>query len=810
MKKLIVYSLMFLLSLPLITAQDRPNFQGMGGRITGKILNSENNSPVEYANIIIYKKADSSQVTGTISDKDGLFELTRLMPGSYYINVQFMGFAKKTIDDVNLKMGAMQIDLGEIVLTADAIDLDQVVVEGQRPTLSYDIDKKVINLADLPSVISGTAIDVLENVPSITVDIEGNVSLRGSGNFQVLIDGRPTILESQEALEQLPASSIDRIEIITNPSAKYDPSGTAGVINVILKKDQSAGISGIVNLNAGLNNKYGGDILGVYKTKDYSITLGVDYNNRYMPGNRQEENWNVYSGTKSYYSSDGDFKFGFNGWGLRGGIDINLTENDLLGINARYRDGGRERTSSMKYFRWTDTTPQTNYLSKSNSDESNNNFNISSNYLHKFNSSGHELQANFTWGHREGDEYSITELFRNSVLSEGKKNTETGPGNRINGKIEYKLPFNQDRKFEAGFESNIHIHDENSGFYLLDSATQIYNLQTSYSHDVKSTQNVQALYSLYSNKISDFGFQLGIRGEYTLQKIEVFDLNQSFKIDRFDYFPSIHLSYQLGGGHQVMGSYARRIERSRLWDLEPFDVWMDANNVRRGNPELKPEYIDSYELGLQTFLGPVVVSSELYYRVTNNKVERISSPYAPNVMLNTSANVGKDYSLGAEFLINIDPIGFWNVNLMGNIYNYKIESTINNVYSEKESFNWRARINNIFKFGKDTQLQINASYDSPTVTAQGRREGFITTDIAFRQDFMNKFLSLILQIRDLFGTSNHEFTSEGIDFYRYNYFQREAPMVMLNLKLNINNYENDKKRDRTNTEDDGEGMSDFQ
>ncbi|MBN2571963.1 MAG: TonB-dependent receptor, partial [Ignavibacteriales bacterium] len=410
MKKLFIYTVLMIFLLSTLVAQDRSGFQG--GTISGKVLNSEGNTPVEYANIILFKQADSSQVTGTISDKEGNFQLTKIFPGKYYIYVQFMGFAKQTIDNVEISKGAMQIDLGEIVLVADAINLDNVVVEGQRPTLSYDIDKKVINLADLPSVISGTAIDVLENVPSITVDIEGNVSLRGSGSFQVLIDGRPTILESQEALEQLPASSIDRIEIITNPSAKYDPSGTAGVINVILKKDQNTGISGVVNLNGGLNDKYGGDVLGVYKNSWYSITLGFDYNKRYMPGNREEESMTTFNSNQYYYDSNGDFGFGFDGGGIRAGVDFTLGENDFLGFNARIRSRDMNRSGNNQYSEWTSIDPtKINYLSKSQSINDHNSFNINTNYQHKFNDSGHELQANFSVGHREGNEESITELW---------------------------------------------------------------------------------------------------------------------------------------------------------------------------------------------------------------------------------------------------------------------------------------------------------------------------------------------------------------------------------------------------------------
>lgn len=230
-------------------------------KITGKIIDSLANQPVEYANIVIYRTKDSSMVTGTISKPDGSFIIEGLRPGRYYIDINFIGYYKKKIGEIKLKPEATSIDMGVINLKRSDITLDEVQVAADRPTIEYKIDKKIINVSQQLTSSGGTAVDVLENAPSVKVDMDGNVTLRGSSNFTVLIDGRPTFLQGSEALEQIPASTIDNIEIITNPSAKYDPEGDAGIINIILKKEKGKGLNGVVNASIGRNNKYRGDFL---------------------------------------------------------------------------------------------------------------------------------------------------------------------------------------------------------------------------------------------------------------------------------------------------------------------------------------------------------------------------------------------------------------------------------------------------------------------------------------------------------------------------------------------------------------------
>jgi hypothetical protein len=249
-----------------------------------------------------------------------------------------------------------------------------------------------------------------------------------------------------------------------------------------------------------------------------------------------------------------------------------------------------------------------------------------------------------------------------------------------------------------------------------------------------------------------------------------------------------------------MASYTRRIDRPRGWYLEPFQTWMDAYNVRQGNPSIKPEYIDSYEAGYQALLAGLVFSSEFYHRTTHNKIERVRSVYEEDVYLHSTENVGTDYASGAEIMFNFDPVDNWNVNLMGNLYNYRIEGVIFDEAFSRESFNWNTRFNNRIKFWKSTQLQLNLSYNSPSVSSQGERKGFFYTNLAIRQDFFNKKLTATLQVRDLFGNANYKRISEGDDFYSYRRYTRQSPEIMLNLRYFINRQQNDRDRGR-----DGQG-----
>lgn len=764
------------------------------GSLSGRVLEYGTTKPIEYSNIVVFSALDTTLITGGITNSDGYFLLTQIPEGAYFLDIRFLGFEDKRFE-VSLTAEQMNLNMGEIYISPTEIDIEEVIVEGQRSPISYQIDKKVIDVSQMQTVISGNAADILENVPSVTVDIDGNVSLRGSRSFTVLIDGRPTVLEAQDALQQISANSIGLIEIITNPSAKYDPEGTAGIINIILNKERSTGLSGVANANVGLNDKYGGDFLFEYRTGDISTNFGFDYSRWFSPGSSREENIFRTTQNNNFLNSTGEREWGRIAYSVRAGIEFKLGNYDLLSFGGRFGDRESQRNSVLNYNQWSDSQPELfNYISRSVRSRSGNFFSLNSNYLHKFNLSGHEISGELIFSRSNSDEFTKSSEIGGNGQFDGKWTTEEGPSTDFRGKIDYILPLNLNSKFESGYQGQLDISTERTGLLEFEQASSDYEFRPQFSYSTEYTRSEHAFYSMFSKEWSDFGFQTGVRAEYTYRTIDLPGLNQNYNLDRWDFFPTFHGSYKFAKGKEIMASYTRRIERPRGWQLEPFDTWMDANNVRRGNPALEPEYIDSYEAGFQTYFGNISLSTEVYYKTTNNKIERIRSVYSENVSLNTVGNIGKDYSIGTELMLLFDPLEFWNVNLMGNLYNYKVEGLLNSQNFSRQSFNWTTRVNNVFKISDLTQFQINTMYNSPSVSSQGRSEGYFSTDIAIRQDLFSRLLTLTLQIRDLLGTAKHEFTSRGIDFYSYDYFDRESPMVMLNVRFNFNNFKKDRER----------------
>lgn len=780
--------------------------QKMGGSISGKVTDEQSGHAVEYANLILFSSSDSSQVNGTVSDAEGKFRISGVRPGKYYMDISFMGYEKKRVGSIQVSRSSSgaAVDLGEIKIRQKGVTLNNVVVEGDRVPFSYKIDKKVIDVEKMSTTISGTAADVLSNVPSVSVDIDGNVSLRGSGSFTVLIDGRPTILDAQEALQQVPASTIQDIEIITNPSAKYDPEGVAGIINVVLKKNKSLGISGLANLSGGLNDKYGADGLVEIKNEDITVQLGADYNKRSHTGDGRENRISTYQGNTSYINGDGDMRRGRDNYGLKGNINFNLSDRDVLGFGGRLGHREMNGSTSLNRVEYSLLQPvPVLSFNRNNEERSGDFFSLNMNFQHKFETKGHELTADASYEYDDGNETSSNLLLTGGAVTEGKKTTESGPSKEFDVRLDYSLPVGAEGKFEAGLQGNTDIADEFAGMYEFDTALGQYAFRDQFSYDTKSTQSAYSLYSTYSDNIKNFGFQAGVRGEYTFRDIELISRNQKFNIDDWDIFPSLHLSYKFSPALQLMGSYTKRIQRPRNWALEPFETWQDANTVRRGNPGLKPELIDSYELGFQTLIQKVSLSTELYYRVNNNKIEGVRSVYSDDVTLQTFENIGKDYSLGTEMMLSFDVFKFWNIDLMANAYDYRVEGEMSGASFSKNSFNWRGKWNNLFRLSETLQLQINAEYNSPTVSSQSKTKEFFTTDLAVKKDLFEKKLALTLQVRDLFKTGKFESTTETLNLYTFGSYTREAPVVMLSLRYSINNFK--QRRERGDMQDGGGG-----
>ena len=566
-------------------------------------------------------------------------------------------------------------------------------------------------------------------------------------------------------------------------------------------------MSGVLELNAGTQDNYGSEGLIDYRGDGYQFNLSLDGNNRNFNGKERESDWTEEDGYTSFITSDGTSTRGRDSYGAKASVSFDLSTDDFIQLGGRYGHRSFNSSGMLNYNEWTTQAPETyNYLNYTSGDRSGDNYNVFGTYTHDFSENGHKITADANYSWEDSDELSLNRLIENNETVEGQKTTEAGPENEFEGKIDYTLPLSSTSKFEAGYAGEIEVSEEKTGLFQYDTNVGDFVEQEEYSNNAKYDKNEHAFYTMYSNEAGKLGYQFGFRTEYTGRTISLTNLNEEFKIDTWDYFPSAHFSYSFMQNNQIMTSYTRRINRPRGWQLEPFETWVDAYTVREGNPALKPEYIDSYELGFQTLISDVVFSVEGYYRYTDNKVERIRSVYAENITLHSFDNVGTDYSLGTELFFNLSPVKPWNVNLMGNLYDYKIKGNLDGEPFERSSFNWNVRFNNTVKLLSTTSLQFNMHYNSPSVSSQGKREDFLYADLAVKHDLFNKLLSATLQIRDVFSTANFEQVYESSDFYNYSYRGRQSPMVMLNLRFNFNNYKNNDKKPEA-PDGDGGGLN---
>ncbi len=764
--------------------------EGDEGIIKGKITDSKTKQPVEYATVAVYKKEDNSVVTGVITDANGEFKIKGLKPGAFYIVVSFMGYDEKRFDDLVVSEGREVLDLGDIKMGESTKALDEVEVVANKQSIDFQIDKKVVSVGKQMTSASLSAVEVLENVPSIKVDIDGNVSLRGSTGITVLIDGKPTVLDASDALRQIPASTIENIEIITNPSAKYQPDGTGGIINIITKKNRLQGIQGLVNIKAGNFEQYGGDFLLNYRRNNFNFYVGGDYNSRPHPGESYAIRKTVSDGVTTTKISDGKSDRGHKGGSVRTGIDWDITENDALSIGFRAGKYNMEGESDLSYY--TTTDPVSTEVWEDNISKSSRNgyyYSVTGNYLKKFAQKGHELSTQINYRYRDGEEWSKNWLYEeNSTdVTSGAYTTEDGPSGRWELRLDYTKPIGNDM-LEAGFQGRISNSEDITSYSPYDISTMDWQIVDSMSNSIDYVRDIYALYATYKGEKARLGYQIGLRGEYTNREITNQKTGVKSTINRWDYFPTIHLSYKLPEDNQLMGSYSRRIDRPRGFFLEPFITWEDMYNVRRGDPNIKPEYIDALELSYLKKWGQTQLSLETYYRVTHNKVERIESVYSDGIVLTTFANVGSDYSLGADVTLSTSLSKWWDVNLMGNLYNYMVEGEMEGENFDNTSFNWSSRINNTFKVVKNLQVQLDANYNSATVTSQGRNESNYSINGAVRYDFMDRKMSLAMQARDIFSTSDWVSVTETNSLYNYQRRSHKSPMLSFTLSIRLNNY----------------------
>ena len=768
------------------------------GKVTGKVIDSETNIPMEYANITIFSKPDSKMITGSISNATGAFVLSNLPFGNYYIEASFIGFEKTVIEDIKISANATTVNIGNINLSASKQQIGTVDVVAERNRVEYKIDKKVINVTNDINATGGTAVTVLENTPSVEVDIDGNVSLRGSSSFTVLIDGRPSVLSGSDALKQIPSSAIQNIEIITNPSVKYDPDGMAGIINVVMKKNIVSGVNGIVNLNLGTGEKYGTDFLLNYKTKKYNLFLGGNWNDNTDKGTQYSNRETYANDTTTFLTNDGSRNQSRLGKQLKGGFDYYPSDKTSITVSSEVGKYGFSSFGGVNIHKY-EQPGILNIYSVQNSDASRDGNFISANtsFTTKFNDEGtHKLEGSFDYRNRNGSSLETQDEF----LSDASYNktsqylariisSETNNENDLRAKLDYTLPLNDGAKFEAGIQSRIESEEESLDFMDFNTATQQFENNPDFSSSMKFREDIHSIYSTYTGNLKAIQFVFGLRGEYNKRTTTHYKENvpSNYDLDRFDFFPSAHLSYTLADESQLMSSYSRRINRPGGRELDPFPSYMNQYTIRVGNPGLKPEYTDSYEFSYMKKFGNSFVSLETFYRTTNNLITEVNKQVDQILYLNVE-NLNRDYSMGGEIMGNINLNKWLLVNTSFTLYNYKLKGEISGVSVNKESTNYSGRLNTTVKFSPESRLQLTGFYRGPSVSAQGDQKGMAFANLSYRQDFLKKKLTATLSVRDVFGTMRMQRTSYSDNFKSTFKMTREPRVLMLTLSYRINNY----------------------
>ena len=785
--------------------------------VRGKVIEADSSTPMGYANVAIFAAADSSVAGGIMTADNGSFELKNLRPGKYYLSVNFIGFAKKTIP-LQIFAAKPITDLGTIKLQSTDQKIDEVEVVAEKQRVEFKIDRRVVNVSQNIVATGGTAVEVLENTPSVQTDFEGNVTLRGSSNFTVLIDGKPSVVSGSDALRQLPAAGIDKIEIITNPSAKYDPDGDSGIINVVMKRNQKDSFSGLVNMTAGLRDKYRGDANFTYRTKKWDFMLGADFSDMTSKGTRNLLQKITSGDTITNRQTLADGTNYHRGHNIKGGIDYMLSPSTSIGLVGTIGTMEHGDANSGHQTSTYNLGIPTTYLYEDISSSRNSNYwSGNLNFIHKFNKKGHELQGLFYFSGENGDDITNQINYNTDANSNPLENdpykyrsNESPVEHDYRLKLDYALPFNEKDKLEAGYQGRFQKSKEDFVFEEYDYLTGNWINNPKYSSLVDFSEDIHALYGTFSHSNNSFSYQAGLRTEYTDRNLISQRANKTYTFNRFDFFPTLHLSQKFTHDYELQASYSRRLNRPEGYMLEPFPTFMDPHNVRTGNPDLTPEYAGSYELTLLKHLNTSFISLEGYYRHTKDMMTRIQTLGTDGIMYQTMANMNNSYSLGSELMINYEVKPGIRLVASGTFYNYWLKGAISGVSVDQQSTNFDGKLNFDVKLMKNTRMQLMGVYRGPTVSAQGTRDGMYYANASVKQDLLKNRLAATLQVQDIFGTMKFSGTSYGTDFETHFKYKRESQIVQLTLSYKINNFSSKQGKESPDSSgNEGNGMGEF-
>jgi len=723
-------------------AQKLPEIQ-----VKGKVVDASNEA-IPYAAISFFP-ADSTTTLGTTSDLDGSFTQS-LKPGKYRMTVTFLSF-----DDLSrildLTANQTKVDLGLLRLQANAELLNEYEVVGEKSTVELQLDKRVFNVGKDLSNAGNTAAEVLANVPSVEVDAEGSVSLRGRENVRILIDGKPSALlgTNNSGLKMLQGSMIEKIEVITNPSARYEAQGETGIINIVLKKEQKKGVNGVFDVSAGYPLGAGATATINYRTGKMNMFASYGANYRESPSRGYSEN--EYNGPDTVFHYDNTserLNKSFSNSG-RVGSDFNLNDFNQLTISGSVRFNETKTPSSVTY---RDLNPLSEIINTTirseNERETATDMEGSLNYKKTFKQKDREWVTSLRYiDSKDGENANLNQ--RSSLASQAdlvQQSTNVENENNVIFQTDYVHPLGKDAKFELGARgSNRHI--ENTFGVDINGAPL-----DDFTNSLTYTEMIGAAYGMYSGKLKRFTYQLGLRMEYTSIETELKKTNQKYPRTYLNPFPSAHVSYDLGNKNSLQLGYSRRINRPNFRELIPFFSYTDPRNYYSGNPNLNPEFSHSAEAGYLKTLKKGNLLANLYYRHTTNVVERIVVTDSAGLLQRFPINLSTEDAYGLEVSLNYELNSWWRFMANANVYRAMTSGAYQGRDYTSDTYTAQSRLTSNFKLPKDINLQLAANYRAPRNTTQGRRLAIYNMDVSLSKDILKGQGTLVLSSKDIFNT----------------------------------------------------------
>ncbi len=780
--------------------------------LTGKTTDAQTGAPLAYATISLFNKADSALADGTITGETGAFALD-VKPGIYFAKIEFLAYQSVFVDPVVVPSGNKPLDLGAIQLSPETAMLNEVVVQAEKSTMQMALDKKIFNVGKDLANAGGNATDILSNIPSVSVDVEGNVSLRGSGNVRILIDGKPSGLVSFKGaagLQQLQGNLIERVEIITNPSARYEAEGVGGIINIVLKKERTRGLNGAFDLIAGYPTNLGAAVNLNYRTEklNFFINYGSSYRDFAGDGSAYQELYRNDT-TFIYRQQNNRQQTGFNN-SIRGGLDYFFNPKNILTAAYTRRGSNMNRNSRLDYFDAVFTENNLTGISVRTQDETESepNSEYSLAYKKLFERDGRELNAEVRFlDNWEDSDQDFTELYflpdnapsGQPDLLQHSYNYETEK--QLLFQLDYVHPFGKEGKFEAGLRS--HFRDMTNDYQVEERIDGVWQILDSLDNNFIYDENIHAAYAILGNKIKRFSYQFGLRAEMTDVTTTLERTNEVNPRSYANLFPSAHFTYDLPAQNAVQISYSRRIRRPRYNDLSPFVTFFDDRNYFSGNPDLEPEFTNSFEFGHIKYMDNASISSSLYYRHTTGKIERIRRVDNQGNAATKPENLSTEDAYGLEFTASWSPEKWWKLD--GNFNFFRAITDGGNLGEsfKSDTYTWFTRLTSRFTFWKNTELQLRGNYEAKMLTPQGYRKPIWYIDLAVSKDILKNNGTITLNVSDLFNTRRFRSVSEGDNFYTYSDFQMRPTQVNLTLSYRLHQQ---KKKGAKPLDGEGEGF----